>query len=40
MHPTPNDRYDIRREFGRMGLNDRDIVALNGAHSVGTTHTR
>ena len=32
--------YDIRREFGRMGLNDRDIVALNGAHSVGTTHTR
>ena len=31
--------YDIRREFGRMGLNDRDIVALNGAHSVGTTHS-
>eukprot|EP00040_Diaphanoeca_grandis_P026341 m.147341 g.147341 ORF g.147341 m.147341 type:complete len:325 (+) comp30530_c1_seq2:144-1118(+) len=28
----------LREKFGRMGLNDRDIVALSGAHSVGHTH--
>lgn len=28
----------LRAKFGRMGLDDRDIVALSGAHSVGHTH--
>lgn len=29
---------ELRAKFERMGLNDRDIVALSGAHSVGHTH--
>merc|ERR1719223_558822 len=28
----------LRQKMNRMGLNDRDIVALMGAHSVGRTH--
>ncbi|KAL1515118.1 hypothetical protein AB1Y20_004181 [Prymnesium parvum] len=31
---------DLRRVFYRMGFNDRDIVALSGAHSVGICRTR
>lgn len=29
----------IRKIFYRMGFNDRDIVALCGAHSLGRCHT-
>eukprot|EP01128_Nolandella_sp_AFSM9_P000890 TRINITY_DN11015_c0_g1_i1.p1 TRINITY_DN11015_c0_g1~~TRINITY_DN11015_c0_g1_i1.p1 ORF type:complete len:562 (+),score=105.24 TRINITY_DN11015_c0_g1_i1:66-1688(+) len=28
----------LREVFHRMGMNDRDIVALSGAHTVGRTH--
>lgn len=28
----------LRAIFGRMGFNDRDIVALSGAHALGYTH--
>ena len=28
----------LRTVFGRMGFNDREIVALSGAHSVGRMH--
>ena len=28
----------VREKFGRMGFNDRDIVALIGAHTVGKAH--
>ena len=29
----------IRKIFNRMGFNDREIVALSGAHSLGRCHT-
>jgi catalase (peroxidase I) len=29
----------LREVFGRMGFNDREIVALSGAHTVGQAHT-
>eukprot|EP00965_Chrysotila_dentata_P178484 5894463-Pleurochrysis_carterae.AAC.1 len=29
---------DLRDAFYRMGLTDRDIVALTGAHTVGRCH--
>ena len=28
----------IRDVFGRMGFNDKEIVALSGAHSLGRCH--
>lgn len=37
--PNPNgDRQHLRDIFYRMGLNDKDIVALSGAHSLGRAH--
>jgi cytochrome c peroxidase len=29
----------LRDVFGRMGLNDQEIVALSGAHAIGRCHT-
>jgi len=29
----------LRRVFGRMGLDDREIVALSGAHTLGRAHS-
>ena len=44
---TPDDRLPdaaqgaahLRAVFGRMGFDDREIVALSGAHAVGRCHT-
>ena len=30
----------LREVFGRMGFNDKDIVALSGAHTVGSCHEK
>ena len=35
---TELDAAHLRKIFGRMGLNDQDIVALSGAHAVGRCH--
>lgn len=45
--PTPQDRLPdasqgashLRDVFGRMGFDDREIVALSGAHALGRCHT-
>lgn len=34
-----NDAAHIREIFGRMGFNDREMVALCGAHAIGRCHT-
>lgn len=31
---------EIRRVFGRMGFDDREMVALSGAHAVGRCHVK
>lgn len=37
--PSPNDDLAaLRKTFNRMGLNDADLVALSGAHTVGKDH--
>jgi cytochrome c peroxidase len=36
---SPATRQHIRDIFHRMGFNDREIVALSGAHAVGRCHT-
>jgi cytochrome c peroxidase len=36
--PTATNSH-IRDIFGRMGFNDREIVALLGAHALGRCHT-
>lgn len=33
------DQKHIRAIFGRMGFDDREMVALSGAHSLGRAHT-
>jgi cytochrome c peroxidase len=33
------EQNHIRAIFGRMGFNDRDMVALSGAHALGRCHT-
>lgn len=33
------DQKHLRAIFGRMGFNDREIVALSGAHALGRCHT-
>lgn len=41
MNPFPhgdNARDHLRRVFHRMGFNDREIVALSGAHTIGRAH--
>src|SRR5689334_21215803 len=46
VEPTPDGRLPdanlgaqhLREIFGRMGLNDREIVALSGAHTLGRCH--
>jgi hypothetical protein len=34
-----SDAAHLRQVFGRMGFDDRDIVALSGAHALGRCHT-
>lgn len=36
--PGPNTRKGLRAVFGRMGFDDREIVALSGAHALGRCH--
>lgn len=33
------NHHHIRDIFGRMGFDDREMVALSGAHSLGRAHT-
>lgn len=33
------DQSHLRAIFGRMGFDDREIVALSGAHALGRCHT-
>ncbi|KAM7526255.1 hypothetical protein LguiA_016157 [Lonicera macranthoides] len=32
------DEYNLRKKFGRMGLSDKEIVVLSGAHTLGRCH--
>lgn len=34
------DQNHIRAIFGRMGFNDQEMVALSGAHALGTSRRR